>query len=101
MIGEFIGFMGSHIKNLIIKGATVAPLIFRKLLNLMPNLEFLELDSVGITRLDEPKKFDLLSGLKQLKTHYLEMKTAFQIYLHLDPESVLQLPRIWSTLGTR
>ncbi len=33
---------------------------------------------------------ELLSGLKQLKTLYLEMKTAFQIYLHLDPESVLQ-----------
>ncbi len=33
-------------------------LIFQKLLNLLLNLEFLELGSVGITRPDEPKKFD-------------------------------------------
>jgi hypothetical protein len=41
MIGEYLSFAGPQI--------------------MLPNLEFLELDSVGITRPDEPKKFDLKS----------------------------------------
>jgi hypothetical protein len=42
MIEEYLSFAGPHIKKL-------------------PNLESLELDFVGSTRPDEPKKFDLKS----------------------------------------
>ncbi len=49
MIEEFIGSVGIHIKKLDISFLKMDHMIVQKLLNSLPNLEFLELNSVEIT----------------------------------------------------
>jgi hypothetical protein len=56
MIEEYLNFMGPQIKKLVIRKATVDPKIVQKLLNLLPNLKVIELDSVKANGGEEPIK---------------------------------------------
>jgi hypothetical protein len=68
VLEKFIGFTGPHIKKLIIGLIEVDPLIFQKLLNLLPNLESLDLDMVENTSLEKTINWDLKSTrIKRIK----------------------------------
>jgi hypothetical protein len=61
VLEEFLSFTGPHIKKLIISRVKVDPKIFQKLLDLLPNLESIELEYVGVNKGEQTIKWDLKS----------------------------------------
>ncbi len=69
-IEKFFSFAGPHMKELTIILVKVDPKFFQKLLNLLPNLEYLELDHVNTkaSENNEPTKWALKSSkIKRIK----------------------------------
>ncbi len=62
ILEKYLGFTGPHTKTLKICNLKVDSMILQKLLNLLPNLKALELNSIKIlTTNEEPIKWDLKS----------------------------------------
>jgi hypothetical protein len=72
MIEEFIKFTGSHVKKVLIGIEVEAdPIIFQKLLNLLPNLEALELEFLIVRSSSESTKWALKSRkIKRIKMNF-------------------------------